>query len=63
MLPESLRTLLAAHLKRVEGLHQRDLKAGLGRVWLPGALKLKYPKAEREWGWPRKALRATRFPN
>ena len=51
MLPESLRAPLTAHLKRVEGLHQQDLKAGLGRVWLPGALKLKYPKAEREWMW------------
>ena len=51
VLPESLRTAMAAHLKRVEGLHQRDLKAGLGRVWLPGALKVKYPNADREWIW------------
>jgi integron integrase len=51
VLPESLRTPLAAHLKRVEGLHQQDLKAGLGQVWLPGALRVKYPKAEREWIW------------
>ena len=51
MLPESLRTPLAAHLKRVEGLHQQDLKAGLGRVWLPGALRIKFPKADREWIW------------
>jgi len=51
MLPESLRTPLVAHLKRVEGLHQQDLKIGLGRVWLPGALKAKYPKADREWIW------------
>jgi integrase len=51
VLPESLRTPLSAHLKRVEGLHQRDLKIGLGRVWLPGALRVKYPKADREWIW------------
>ena len=53
VLPESLRAPLAAHLKRVEGLHQCDLKAGLGRVWLPGALKVKYPNADREliWQW------------
>ena len=60
MLPELLRAPLAAHLKRVEGLHQRDLKAGLGRVWLPGALRQKYPNAEREWVWqwvfPTKAI-------
>jgi site-specific recombinase XerD len=23
----------------------------MGRVWLPGALRLKYPNAEREWIW------------
>jgi integron integrase len=51
VLPESLRGPLTAHLKRVEGLHQGDLKAGLGRVWLPGALQVKYPKADREWIW------------
>jgi integron integrase len=51
VLPESLRTPLTAHLKRVEGLHQRDLQAGLWRVWLPGALRVKYPKAEQEWIW------------
>ena len=60
VLPESLRVPLTAHLKRVEGLHQRDLKAGLGRVWLPGALKVKYPNADREfiWQWvfPSKAI-------
>jgi integron integrase len=51
MLPELLRAPLAAHLKRVAGLHQQDLKRDLGRVWLPGALKSKYPKADREWIW------------
>jgi len=51
ILPESLQAPLTAHLKRVEGLHQRDLKAGLGRVWLPGALRVKYPKADQEWIW------------
>jgi integron integrase len=51
MLPESLREALAAHMKRVEGLHKQDLAVGLGRVWLPDALRLKYPKAESEWRW------------
>ena len=55
VLPDLLREPLTAHLKRVEALHQQDLKIGLGRVWLPGALRVKYPKAEGEWGWPRKA--------
>jgi integron integrase len=60
MLPESLRVALTAHLKRVEGLHREDLRAGRGQVWLPGALKKKYPKADREWIWqwvfPSKAI-------
>jgi len=51
VLPESLHAPLVTHLKRVEMLHQRDLKAGLGRVWQPGALRVKYPNAEREWIW------------
>lgn len=51
VLPDALREPLKAHLGRVEALHQQDLKMGLGRVWLPGALRVKYPKAEREWMW------------
>jgi integron integrase len=51
MLPERLREPLTLHLRRVQALHQQDLRAGLGRVWLPGALRLKYPNAEREWIW------------
>jgi integron integrase len=51
MLPELLEAPLAAHLKRVQALHQQDLQAGLGRVWLPGALRVKYPCAEQEWIW------------
>ena len=51
MLPESLRTAIAEHLKRVKLLHEKDLAAGLGTVWLPGALTVKYPGAEREWVW------------
>jgi integron integrase len=51
MLPDKLKLELQQHLKRVQGLHQRDLAAGLGRVWLPGALRVKYPNANREWAW------------
>ena len=51
MLPESLRTALTEQLKRVKLLHEKDLAAGLGTVWLPGALQVKYPGAEREWVW------------
>lgn len=32
-------------------LHDRDLAAGFGAVWLPDALARKYPSAPRAWGW------------
>ncbi len=51
MLPEVLREPLRAHLERVRVLHDRDLADGVGGVWLPGALEVKYPNAGKEWGW------------
>jgi integron integrase len=51
MLPESLREPLQAHLHRVRELHEKDLAAGYGEVWLPQALRLKWPRAGREWSW------------
>ena len=49
--PASLTPLLQNHLARVKTLHQQDLGAGLGEVYLPHALNRKYPNAAREWGW------------
>jgi integron integrase len=51
MIPQSLAGALAAHLTRVRALHQADLEAGFGEVYLPFALGRKYPHAAREWGW------------
>jgi integron integrase len=51
MLPESLRTPLQDHLKRVKAMHERDLADGWGRVVMPEALDRKYPNASREWRW------------
>lgn len=51
MLPVSLVAPLQEHLKRVKLLHDQDLAAGLGQVYLPYALDRKYPNASREWGW------------
>ena len=51
MLPQRVKPELRTHLERVENLHRRDLAAGRGTVWLPGALARKYPNAEREWAW------------
>jgi integron integrase len=51
VLPENLIPALQAHLAHVRRLHERDLAAGLGNVWLPDALDIKYPNAPCEWGW------------
>ena len=51
MLPSSVKAELEAHLERVKLLHQSDLKAGGGEVYLPEALARKYSQAAREWGW------------
>jgi integron integrase len=51
VLPENLILPLQAHLKKVKALHERDLDAGYGEVYLPDALARKYPKAGKAWGW------------
>ncbi len=51
VLPENLILPLQAHLKKVKALHERDLEAGFGEVYLPNALAQKFPKAGRAWGW------------
>jgi integron integrase len=51
MLPAIVKEPLVAHLERVRAVHERDLKAGFGRVQLPDALASKSPNASREWGW------------
>ena len=51
MLPENLILPLQAHLAKVKALHERDIDAGFGEVYMPNALALKYPQAARTWGW------------
>ncbi len=51
MLPQSLAAPLREHLKRVELLHQADLRAGYGEVYMPFALARKYPAAGKSWPW------------
>lgn len=51
MLPSTLAEPLKAHLQRVKDLHQQDLEAGFGAVYLPYALDKKYPNAGRDWAW------------
>src|SRR5690625_1614343 len=50
-LPESLREALLATVERVKVVHEADLAAGFGEVWLPAALERKYPNAGWELGW------------
>ena len=51
MLPDALLQPLQDHLRVIRKQHEADLKVGLGRAPLPGALPQKYPNADREWGW------------
>jgi len=51
MLPATVAEPLQTHLRRVRGLHEADLAAGGGAVYLPYALDRKYPGAATEWGW------------
>lgn len=50
-LPASLRDPLQVAMERVRILHEADMAAEHGDVWLPDALARKYPNAGREPGW------------
>jgi integron integrase len=50
-LPKSLNGLLKTHLQRTKELHESDLIAGIGEVYLPDALARKYPTAAKEFKW------------
>ena len=50
-LPRRLVRRLHDQIDRVKETHAVDVLNGLGYVWLPYALELKYPNANRELGW------------
>jgi len=50
-LADELIVPLQRHLETVRTVHERDLAAGFGEVYLPHALARKYPNAAREWKW------------
>ena len=50
-LPQRVETKLREQLVRVQVIHDRDVAAGYGRVWLPYAYAAKWPNADRELGW------------
>ena len=51
LFPLALHSAVCDHLKRVKTLYYHDLEEGYGRVYLPYALKRKYPHAEALWIW------------
>ena len=51
MLPTTIKQPLLRHLNSVKFMHQDDLAAGYGEIYLPYALARKYPRAASEWGW------------
>ncbi len=51
MLPAMVVDALQGQLAEARRLHERDLAAGFGAVWLPHALDRKYRNAAREWAW------------
>ncbi len=51
VLPQAVVPPLTRHLEETRNLHEQDLKNGGGIFRLPGRLAMKYPGANREWGW------------
>ncbi|MBU4479604.1 MAG: integron integrase [Candidatus Omnitrophica bacterium] len=51
LLPAFVKDDLKRHLEKVKALHDNDLTAGHGEVYMPFALERKYPNASREWRW------------
>lgn len=50
-LPVAVSGQLVEQIKTVSALHQEDIEAGHGEVFLPYALERKYPNAAKEPGW------------
>lgn len=51
VLPENLILPLQTHLQKIKALHERDLEAGFGEVYMPNALAIKFPQDARAWSW------------
>ena len=51
LLPKALNDPLHNQLVEAKRIHQADIAAGFGRVWLPYALDRKYRNAAHEWRW------------
>ncbi len=51
MLPDIISEQLQRHMQKIKIIHETDLKAGFGSVYLPFALERKYKNADRNWSW------------
>ncbi len=51
MLPDSIIQPLQEHIAHVKAIHQQDLSAGLGAVYMPFGLDKKFPTAHKQWIW------------
>lgn len=51
MLPRTLVEPLREHLAKVRSVHDADVEKGLGAVYLPTAIEVKYKGAARQWAW------------
>lgn len=49
--PQHIKAKMSCHLKNVQILHKKDLELGYGTAHLPHALRRKYPRAEKDFGW------------
>ena len=50
-LPQRLNNALKEQIQKTIKVHNQDLEAGFGEVYLPDALSRKYPNAAKETGW------------
>jgi integrase len=53
MLARAVTGPLHEQLAEAKLVHDPDLAAGFGVVWLPDAIARKLPNAARQWRWPR----------
>lgn len=51
VLPENLIAPLQRQLQKVQTLYEKDRAANLSGVYLPHALAVKYPNADKSWAW------------
>jgi integron integrase len=50
-LPSAIKQELTLQIEKVRETHKKDIRHGYGTVFLPNALKRKYPGAERQFKW------------